>query len=191
MLFPKRNPLLIFTLLTGLGLAGNYFSFPVFYSIDFLFGSIFSMLALQLLGPRLGVASALMVGSVTLVLWNHPYAIVIFTAEAVVVALLTRRRVGFVKADAIYWCVFGMPLVFLFYRYVMELPLSIVTATMLKQALNGIWNALVARVIFIGLSQRLRQATFSLREMTFNFMLLLVVSQRGIDGKNCWGSGEW
>jgi hypothetical protein len=121
------------------------------------------------------VASALMVGSVTLVLWNHPYAIVIFTAEAVAVALLTRRRVGFVKADAIYWCVIGMPLVFLFYHYVMELPLSIVTATMLKQALNGIWNALVARVIFIGLSQRLRQATFPLREMTFNFMLLLVV----------------
>jgi hypothetical protein len=68
-----------------------------------------------------------------------------------------------------------MPLVFLFYHSVMQLPLSIVTATMLKQALNGIWNALVARVIFIGLSQRLRQATFPLREMTFNFMLLLVV----------------
>ena len=175
MLFPKRNPLLIFTLLTGLGLVGNYFSFPVFYSIDFLFGSIFSMLALQLLGPRLGVASALVVGSVTLMLWNHPYAIVIFTAEAVVVALLTRRRVSFVKADAIYWCAIGIPLVFLFYYYVMQLPLSNVTVTLLKQALNGIWNALVARVIFTGLSQRLRQATFSLREITFNFMLLLVL----------------
>jgi signal transduction histidine kinase/DNA-binding response OmpR family regulator len=175
MLFPKRNPLLIFTLLTGLGLVGNYFSFPVFYSIDFLFGSICSMLALQLLGPRLGVASALVVGSVTLMLWNHPYAIVIFTAEAVVVALLTRRRVSFVKADAIYWCAIGIPLVFLFYYYVMQLPLSNVTVTLLKQALNGIWNALVARVIFTGLSQRLRQATFSLREITFNFMLLLVL----------------
>jgi signal transduction histidine kinase/DNA-binding response OmpR family regulator len=175
MLFPKRNPLLIFTLLTGLGLVGNYFSFPVFYSIDFLFGSIFSMLALQLLGPRLGVASALVVGSVTLMLWNHPYAIVIFTAEAVVVALLTRRRVSFVKADAIYWCAIGIPLVFLFYYYVMQLPLSNVTVTLLKQALNGIWNALVARVIFTGLNQRLRQASFSLREITFNFMLLLVL----------------
>ena len=69
--FPKRKPLLMFTLLTGLGLAGNYFAFPVFFSIDFLFGSIFSMLALQLLGPRLGVASALVAGALTQVVWAH------------------------------------------------------------------------------------------------------------------------
>ena len=66
------------------------------------------MLALQLLGPHLGVTSALVVSSLTLVSWNHPYAILIFTAEAAVVALLTSRRVEFVMADAIYWCVIGI-----------------------------------------------------------------------------------
>ena len=165
----------LLVLLTGLGLAGNYCRFPIIFSIDFLFGSVFSMLALQFLGARLGVASALMASSLTLAFWNHPYAIVTFTAEAVVVALLIRKRVGFVKADAIFWCAIGMPLVFLFYYDVMQLPLANVTMTMLKQALNGIWNALIARIAFMTIAQRLHQARFSLRELMFNFLLLLVL----------------
>ena len=69
-------------------------------------------LVLQMLGARLGVASAIVASSLTYLLWNHPYAIVIFTTEAIVVAwLISRRRVGFVNADAIYWCCVGMPLV--------------------------------------------------------------------------------
>lgn len=41
-----RIPLL-FTLIVA-GLAGNYFNFEIFLNINFLFGSIFAMLALQL-----------------------------------------------------------------------------------------------------------------------------------------------
>ena len=174
--FTKGRTLLYFAALTGLGLAGNYYRLPAFFSIDFLFGSIFSMLALQMLGARLGVASAIAASSITYVLWNHPYAIVIFAAEAIVVAFLTsRRRIGLVNADAIYWCVLGMPLVFLFYYQVMQLPLTNATVTMLKQAVNGIANALLARLIFFGLTYRLRQAAFSMREMIFNFLFMFVL----------------
>ena len=176
MKFAKGTTAVYFILLSGLGLAGNYFRLPVFFSIDFLFGSIFSMLALQLLGGRLGVASAVVASSLTYALWNHPYAIVIFTAEAIVVGLLTaRRRIDFVNADAIYWCFIGMPLVFIFYFYVMHLPLANALITMLKQAVNGIANALVARFLFIGLSYILRRAAFSLSEMVFNFLFLFVL----------------
>ena len=173
---PKGRTLLLFAALTGLGLAGNYFRFPVFFSIDFLFGSIFSMLVLQMLGARLGVASAIVASSLTYLLWNHPYAIVIFTTEAIVVAwLISRRRVGFVNADAIYWCCVGMPLVFLFYYFVMQLPLTNATITMLKQAVNGVANALIARFLFFALNYRQRQAQFAMREMIFNFLFLFVL----------------
>ncbi len=168
--------LAIFVALTVLGLAGNYLRFPVFFSIEFLFGSIFSMLALQVLGARLGVLSAVLVSSSTYLLWNHPYAIVIFTAEALVVAwLTTRKRVNLVNADVIYWCAIGMPLVFLFYYYAMELPLTNATVTMLKQAVNGIANALMARFLFFGISWRMRQAEFAMRELIFNFLFLFVL----------------
>ncbi len=176
MKLPKSKTILTFVALVGLGLAGNYFRFPVFFSLDFLFGSIFSMLALQLLGVRWGVLAAVLVSSITYVLWNHPYAMVIFTAEAIVVALITtRRRVGFVNADVIYWCAIGMPLVFLFYYFVMGLPLTNATVTMLKQAVNGIANALVARFLFFGISYRLRRVEISMREMIFNFLFLFVL----------------
>ena len=125
--FTGTTKAMLFVALTGLGLAGNYFKYPVFFSIDFLFGSIFSMLVLQLLGARLGVLSAIVVSSSTYFMWNHPYAVVIFTAEAIVVALLiSHKRFGLVNAAAVYWCVLGMPLVFLFYYYVMQLPLSLI-----------------------------------------------------------------
>jgi len=172
----KGRTVLAFCALTGLGLAGNYLRLPVFFSIDFLFGSIFSMLALQLLGIRLGLLSTVLVSSITFVQWNHPYAIIIFTAEMVVVGLLTtRKRVDFVVADVIYWCIFGMPLVFLFYYYLMGLPLTNATVTMLKQAVNGIANALIARFLFFGISYRLQRMEFSMREMIFNFLFLFVL----------------
>jgi len=174
--FTRTTKTMLFVALTGLGLAGNYYRFPVFFSIDFLFGSIFSMLALQLLGARLGVLSAIMVSSSTYFMWNHPYAVVIFTAEAILVALLTsRRRFGLVNAAAVYWCVLGMPLVFLFYYYVMQLPLTNATVTMLKQAVNGIANALIARFIYFGLAYRWRQAEFAMREIISNLLFLFVL----------------
>ena len=167
---------MLFVALTGLGVAGNYFALPMFFSIEFVFGSVFSLLALQLLGARLGVASALVVSSVTLATWNHPYAMVVFTAEAIVVALFQgRKQVSFVVADAIYWCVVGMPLVFLFYYYVMELPPVNANVTLLKDAVNGLANALIARLVFIGIAYNRRHEALPLREVIANFMFMMAL----------------
>ncbi len=54
---PRQSILLLLTLITA-GLAGNYFRFPIFLNIDFLFGSIFAMLALQLFGFGRGILTA-------------------------------------------------------------------------------------------------------------------------------------
>jgi hypothetical protein len=46
---PKTNRIgatLLCLALIAAGLAGNYFKFPIFLNIDFLFGSIFAMLVL-------------------------------------------------------------------------------------------------------------------------------------------------
>jgi len=176
-LIPRNRTITIFLVLIAAGLACNYFGFEIFFNIQFIFGSIFAMLVLQLFGLRWGVLAAAIISSVTYLLWNHPYAIVIMTAEVAVVGVLRERRgIGIVLTDALYWVFIGIPLVILFYYGVMHLPIYTVSITMMKQALNGIANALVARLIFIGVTYQRKKAVFSLRELIFSLLALFVMT---------------
>lgn len=100
--FRSSSSTLLFALIAA-GLAGNYFNYPLFLNIGFLFGSIFAMLALQLFGLGRGVMAAAAIAGYTYILWNHPYAVIIMTAEAASVGLLMeRRKIGMVLADTLY-----------------------------------------------------------------------------------------
>lgn len=132
-------------MLAALAVVGNYFSLPLFFGVDFVFGSIAVMLAVALLGMVPAVLVAVAGGLYTLILWGHPYALVIFTAEALVVGLLYRR--GFrnlVLADLAYWLVIGVPLVLLFYRGMLGLGWEASTMIALKQPINALFNVLLA-----------------------------------------------
>ena len=157
--------------LFALGLIGNYFKYPIFLNIDFLFGSIFAMLALQVFGLGSGIAVGAITAVVTFFLWNHPYAIVIMAAEVAVVGLLMRRKgIGMVLADAIYWLVIGMPLVYVFYHGVMDVPSSSAAITMTKQAVNGVANALLARLLFSGYALATSSAKIAYRDLIYNLL---------------------
>jgi hypothetical protein len=69
------------------GLAGNYFNYEIFLNINFLFGSIFALLALQFVGGKRGILAGAVIAGYTYILWNHPYAIIIMIAEVVSVFL--------------------------------------------------------------------------------------------------------
>ncbi|MBU5612838.1 PAS domain S-box protein [Geomonas azotofigens] len=173
----KQQRSLLLLALIAAGLAGNYFKFSIFLNIDFLFGSIFAMLALQLLGLGRGVLAALVIGSYTYFLWNHPYATLIVVAETALVGLLMqRRRMALVTADAVYWTVVGMPLVFLFYHVVMQVPLSNTYIVMTKQAVNGIANAIIARLIFTGFALRTKSTRISFREIIATLLACFVLA---------------
>ena len=162
--------------LIAAGLAGNYFKFPIFFDVDFLFGSIFAMLALQFFGLRRGVLAAALIASYTFILWNHPYAIIIMTAEVAVVGLLmSRRKFGLIQADALYWLIIGMPLAYLFYHVVMHVPPGNIPFVMTKQAVNGIANALVARLIFTVYARSSRTLLISYRELVYNLLAFFVL----------------
>ena len=168
---------LIFLILTAAGLAGNYFKFPLFLNIDFLFGSIFALLALQFLGLRLGTGAAALIGCYTYVLWNHPYAAIILAAEAAAVgALMERRKYGMISADIVYWVFMGVPLVYLFYHGAMHVPLSNVHIVASKQAMNGVANAIVARLLFTVFALRSRCAMIPFREMITSLLAFFVVA---------------
>ena len=178
---PPREALLLLLLLL-LGFAGNYFSFPLFFGVDFLFGSICSLIVLSIYGRVWGVVSAIVVSSYTYVLWGHPYAIIIFTLELVVVGgCLVKTRQGLLMCAGAFWIFIGIPAVFLFYHVIMEMDRVSTLLIMLKQGTNGIFNAMVASLLINllpALRYRLkvgRSRSIHLREILFNLMVALVL----------------
>ncbi|MDD5029394.1 MAG: diguanylate cyclase [Rhodoferax sp.] len=172
----RKYSILLLLALVLAGLAGNYFSFPVFFNIDFLFGSVFALLALQCFGRRWGTLAAALIASYTFVLWAHPYAIVIMTAEVALVGTLTRRfKLGLVLADTLYWLIVGMPLVLVFYHFVMKMPLNASNVMMIKQAVNGIANALLANLLLIAFALRSRTRPTSFREIIYSLLAAFVL----------------
>ncbi len=175
--FTTKKNIVLFLILTALGIAGNYFRYPIFYNLDFLFGSIFTILALHLLGPRSGIAVAVVAGSYTYLLWNHPYAWLILILEAATLAYFMgrRERLTIVTVDTVFWLFVGMPLIFFFYYWVMKLPLNNAVITMLKQSLNGIFNTLIARLLFVAISSRSADFRIPMRSLVFNTLILFVM----------------
>ena len=139
-------------LLALLALLGNVLNLPMVYGVSLIFGSVATVMALRLLGVVPALFVALVGGAYTVQLWGHPYALLAQLAELAVLALLQRRGWrNLVLADLAYWVFIGAPLVALFYRWRLGmewLPVAMVTA---KQALNGVFNTLVAVNVLLGL----------------------------------------
>ena len=139
---------LIFVFLVIGGYLGNRYSLALGFNIHFIFGSIFGLLATVLLGTWWAIAVTLIASSYTIVLWNHPYAICIFLAEIIWVSICFRKRgSNIIFSDTIFWCLLGIPLVVLFYAGVMKLGYQFTLVISMKQAVNGVFNALVASLI--------------------------------------------
>ncbi len=160
--------------LTALGILGNHFNIELFFGVHFIFGGVASLLAVRMSGVLWGTLAGVAVGSYTFVIWHHPYALVVFGLETLVVGGFLRiRRDSLILADACYWLLIGMPLAWVFYTYPLGLPDMSVKLIMLKQAVNGLVNAVIARLIlqFVplgvagpGRSGERRNARWSLRE---------------------------
>jgi len=137
-------------LLSAIAVLANSLSISLFFGVSFIFGSIAMVLAVVLYGTASAVIVAA-VGSVyTLFLFGHPYALVIFSVEALVVGLLYARGMrNLVLADLIYWLVLGVFLVLLFYKNVMLMDWVPTWLIAFKQALNGVFNALIASILIL------------------------------------------
>lgn len=168
----------IATFLTLLGLLGNYASYSLFFGVDFLFGSISVLLAVRLLGTTPGTIIAAIVGSYTFYLWSHPFALIIFTLEALVVGLLQQTRLrGLVLSDICFWTAIGAPLVWLFYSQFIGMDETQTLFIILKQPVNGVFNAIIATFLLILIGQVLPQifinglSRITSRELMFTMII--------------------
>ena len=162
-----------------LGVLGNYFRWALFFKIDFLFGTIAVWIVLSFYGVRWGAVAAIVGASITYFLWNHPYASVIFAAEYLFVAFFYahHQRRNLVLINALYWVLIGMPLVWLFYGQVLGVDPNQTQIIMLKQGVNGIFNALVASLLLAytpihrWLGRPQTASALSLQQTLFNLLV--------------------
>ncbi|MGK7929277.1 MAG: ATP-binding protein [Spirulina sp.] len=168
-------------LLTALSILGNYWRWSFFFHIDFLFGTIAVWLVLCLYGARWGFLAAIASASCTYFLWKHPYAIVIFACEFLFVSLFYKRyKQNLALLNGCYWLFIGIPLVMFFYGQVLKVDPTQVQIIMLKQSVNGIFNALSASLILTYtpihrlFSRSPALSTLSLRQTLFNILVAFV-----------------
>lgn len=129
----------------------NLFQIPILFDVYLIFGSLATMLAVLWLGTPVAVLVAISAGLVTAVLWNHPYALINFTVEALVVGLLHRRwHHNLIMADLAYWLVLGMPFIGFSYFFLLGNDASTTALIVLKHPLNGVLNALLASLLALG-----------------------------------------
>jgi two-component system, cell cycle sensor histidine kinase and response regulator CckA len=170
----QKNPvrLLALILFCVLAFLGNWLKFEIFFGIDFLSGSLFVMLAIMVLGSSYGAIAGFVAGTCTYLLWNHPWAIPIMTCEALFVACLYSKRKGNpVIYDIAYWVCIGMPMVYFIYHCLMGIEIQGTLLIMFKQTVNGIFNTLLAVLVYMVFRLRKRSGG----EGTEYFQLIFVV----------------
>lgn len=172
--YRARVKLLFFPLI-AVGFAANWLELPLLVNASFHSGSIFALLAVYLLGTPRGTVAAAAIASCTCVIWQHPYALIVMTAEATVVGqLVQRRKMGLIQADTIFWVAVGMPLTYLFCNLALKSPPGPSYYFATKLAVNAIANAMVARLILTCQGLWSGRSLTPLREAVFNLLALFV-----------------
>lgn len=171
----RRTLPLLLLLLVAAPLA-NLLHVPLLFDVYLIFGSVAAMVAVQLLATPTAVLIAASAGLVTVFLWGHPYALLIFSLEALVVGLLHRRRGhNLIVADTLFWLFCGMPLIAVCYYLGLNNDVSTTVLIMLKQPLNGVLNALLASLLVVGLAS-LSQQVATMKSGRFGFAEVLFIA---------------
>ncbi|GGW53272.1 sensor histidine kinase [Alishewanella tabrizica] len=159
----------------------NYIRIPLFFGVEFIFGSSLAVLALVILGYKGALIVAASAALLTWFLWEHPYAFVIFTLEMVWLGWRwsTRKNTHLVIQDIIFWLLMGLPMVLIFYVYFVEVSFQTASNIWLKQMTNGVFNTLVAAVLIMliqaqpVLSKRFDLPPLALKQILFNSLMAL------------------
>ncbi len=163
--------------LGGLAFVLNLFRIELFFQVDLLLGTSVVWMAMLWFGFRAGVLAAILASVSTFFLWGHPWAIVIFSMEGLLVGAWVFRRRGLLfSANILYWIFCGAPLVWVFYKLVLGVTADTAALIMLKQSVNGVLNALLANLVFyfvpVSVSSQARMRTCLL----FQHALFLVMA---------------
>ena len=147
--WPNVNEALFLFALTMIGLVGNHLNIELFFGVNFLFGSVATMLAVRASGTLWGTFVGIIIGSYSFVLWGHHYATIIFGLEAFFVGFVSfyLKKDNLVLIDVCFWLFLGMPVGWGLYVYQLEVPEATANLITLKQMVNGITNVILASLL--------------------------------------------
>jgi signal transduction histidine kinase len=130
--------------LIALAYLGNYWQLSLFSGIHFFFGSIALWWILQFYGLGWSLVAALIANSYTYFSVGHPYLILILTLEILWVGLLRHHHRNLLFLDGLYWLAFASLVTGFCYGILLDLAGTTVLLLVLKQSINGLFNALIA-----------------------------------------------
>lgn len=147
---PRGRSVGMLLILLGLAYGGNCANLTLFFGVEFLFGSIAVLTVAYFYGQAWGILAGLLAALRTMLAWGHPFGLAIFGAEAAFVGWKLRIRQpqqSLVVRDGLYWLCLGIPLVLLCYGVGLGAALPEALTIALKQAINGLFNALIASLL--------------------------------------------
>ncbi len=131
-----------------LGWALNKAVVPLFFGVDFIFGSVAVLIAIATLGRASGILVAVVAAAHTYFLWGHPYAAIVLVGEAVFVGAIWKRTYANIPiASAIYWLFLGIGQIWFYYHFLLGMDETGAQFAAVKQACNGILNALAVHLL--------------------------------------------
>ncbi len=138
----------VLAFLSVLSVVGNYYTLPLFFGVNFLFGSITILLIIRLFGISWGVIVAFIANSYTIFQWGYYYDVFLFTVEALFVGMTWRREHdNVIVLEGIFWLCIGIPLIWILYTYFTPLTHQQIVLLSLKFFVNGIINAAIASLL--------------------------------------------
>lgn len=143
----------IFKYLGGLilGISGaivNTCSVNLGWGLDVVFGQALVVAGLRILSPAQFVGASIISSSITLLLWQHPWAWIIWALEAATLAAFGRKS-SLAALDAAFWLLVGAPLLLLTYGAVMGMGALDLVLVITKQAANGILNVALGELGYL------------------------------------------
>lgn len=159
----------------------NYLRLPLFFGVEFIFGSAVAVLSIALLGVKVAIFVGLAAAVVTWFIWGHPYAVIVFTLEIIWLCWRWRtiKSINLVLQDLLFWLLLGLPIVMILYVFALGVDWQTTINIWLKQMTNGVFNALLAVLIIMALQTQQQLVKFlnlpqlSLKQLLFNSMMAL------------------
>ncbi|MFN3451407.1 MAG: hypothetical protein ACK4ZE_04555, partial [Sphingorhabdus sp.] len=150
--FPKIAPMEILLAIL-LGLAGfflNMLELNLGWGMQIIFGNALIFAFVRVLAPPSTILAVSISSIWSIILWNHPWAWIVWVCEAAFIAYYSRRTSP-VLGDVIYWLVMGIPLLLFFYGVLLDMDQRSLFLVVAKQTTNGLLNVVLGGVIYLAL----------------------------------------
>lgn len=179
----KTQKYLILTILFLLIIPGNYFSIQFFESVDFIFGNIPVFIIALLFHPVWAAAAGLISALLCSLSCGHYMEVPIFVLEALFLSLAVyRKKTGIpLILISLYWLLLGIPLTFLLFLKLLNLPMLLILLRVEIYFLNALFAAAAANAVLasahiqkLHMVRRLRLNRFF--NIISSFLVILVMA---------------